>query len=219
MLIIRRPSIALYVYSLIFLPGVALHEVSHWAAAKLLGVKTHALSLLPSKQGSKVRFGYVETEATDPIRAALIGLAPLAVGASTLVFVGMNYLGLRGMMEAIATAPLAGLEGGLRSAASAPDLLLWLYLVFAISNTMLPSSADRAAWLPALVLAGALTMVAFAAGVGGAAAAIAQPWVEAVAMNLTGVFLMTAALDLVFVTPVLAVEALLSRLLGWEVVY
>ncbi len=219
LLLVRKPDITLYLYSLIFLPGVALHETSHWAAAKLLGVRTHAFSLLPRRQGTKVHFGYVETQATDPIRAALIGLAPLIIGASLMTFLALDYLGLRPLLEGIAVAPLDALQHGWERITATPDLLLWLYLVFAISNTMLPSAADRSAWLPALGLAGALTVGALALGVAEATAEFAMPWIEAAAENLTGVFVMTAVLDLVLLIPILAVEIFLSRLLGWEVVY
>lgn len=219
LLLVRKPAIALYLYSLIFLPGVALHETSHWLAAKLLRVRTLAFSLLPRKQGSKVRFGYVETQATDPIRAALIGMAPLVVGASVVVFVALDYLGLRSVLEGIAIAPLDGLQQGWETVASTPDLLVWLYLVFAISNTMLPSAADRAAWLPALALAAALAVGAHALGVADASASIAQPWLELAAENLSGVFVMTAVFDLALLVPILAAETFVTRLLGWEVVY
>lgn len=219
LLLVRKPDVVLYLYSLIFLPGVALHETSHWAAAKILGVPTLAFSILPRRQGSRVRFGYVETQGTDPIRAALIGLAPLVVGASAMALLTFDYLGLRGVLEGIAVAPLAGLQHGWETVAATPDLLLWLYLVFAISNTMLPSAADRAAWLPALALAGALIAGALVLGVADAAAAFAQPWLEAAAENLSVVFLMTTVLDLALLVPILAAEMFLSRLLGWEVVY
>ena len=218
-LVVRRPSVALFLYSILFLPGVALHEASHWVTAKLLRVRTKAFSLLPQKQGEKVRFGYVETEPTDPFRAALIGLAPLFVGSTAMGFLALDFLGIRDIIAATGGSPLLGLQEGIDQLASTPDLLLWLYLVFTISNTMLPSAADRAAWLPALGLAAALSLGALALGIGDAAAAYAAPWIEAVASNLTAIFTITAVLDLVLLVPVLLLEKLIGRILGAEIVY
>lgn len=218
-LLLRRQELALFVYSLLFLPGVALHEFSHWLAAKLLRVRTHSFSLLPQKSGSKVRFGYVETEATDPLRAAMIGLAPLLIGVTALAFLALDYLGLREILNATLRSPVAGVELGVARLAATPDLLLWLYLVFTISNTMLPSASDRAAWLPAIGLAGALSLGALALGVGDVAAEFAAPWIERLATNFTAVFTMTALLDMLLLGPILLFEYLLGKLLGAEVVY
>jgi len=49
-LITRQPDMALMLYSLPLLPGVALHELSHALMAALLGVKTANLTLIPQRQ-------------------------------------------------------------------------------------------------------------------------------------------------------------------------
>src|SRR5262245_20568302 len=61
-------------YSLVLLPGVALHEVSHAFMALVLGVKVRKLSLWPQRQRSGVvRLGYVEVLRSDNLRSSLIG--------------------------------------------------------------------------------------------------------------------------------------------------
>ena len=76
-LIIRNEKVATLVFAFLFLPGVVLHELSHWLMAKMLYVKTHRFSLLPKwGEGGTIRFGFVEMSKTDKIRGALIGLAP-----------------------------------------------------------------------------------------------------------------------------------------------
>lgn len=80
-LLIRRVDIALVVFSLLFLPGVLLHEVSHFIAAKLLRVPTRGFSLVPRRlDDGRLLMGYVETAPTDFIRDALIGAAPFLAG-------------------------------------------------------------------------------------------------------------------------------------------
>jgi len=62
---------ALSIYAIIFFPGVVLHELSHWLFAKLCGVRTGRISLLPSvgKTGN-LHLGSVEYSAAglDPFR-------------------------------------------------------------------------------------------------------------------------------------------------------
>ena len=40
LLITRNPKLAILLFSLVFLPGVFLHEISHYLTAKLLRVRT-----------------------------------------------------------------------------------------------------------------------------------------------------------------------------------
>lgn len=73
----RRPDAALGLFALFLFPGVLLHEVSHWAAARLLGVPTGRISLIPrALPGGRLRLGYVQTAQTNLVKDALIGLRP-----------------------------------------------------------------------------------------------------------------------------------------------
>lgn len=202
------------------LPGVALHEGSHWLAAKLLRVPTRRFSLLPRRtKDDKVRFGYVETAKVDPLRASLIGLAPLLVGAICLELLALEHLGMRQLGELLGKGDWPAVLGQISGFLSTPGLLLWLYLIFAISNTMLPSRSDRAAWLSALVFLGAAVVTVAAAGALEGVMEWLAPWARGAAQNLAGVLWVAAAVDLVLVIPILLSEVLLTRLFGWEVVY
>mgnify|MGYP003348511744 CR=1 FL=1 len=79
------------IYNLIFLPGVFLHELSHFLMAKLLGVKTGSFSIIPqSLPDGRLQMGYVETGQTDIVRDSLIGIAPLVTGSLFIAYAGMN---------------------------------------------------------------------------------------------------------------------------------
>src|SRR5512143_2962472 len=87
-LITRQPDMALMLYSLPLLPGVALHELSHALMAALLGVKTANLTLIPRRQpDGHVRLGSVQVERVDVIRSSLIGLAPLLAGSAAILLI------------------------------------------------------------------------------------------------------------------------------------
>lgn len=81
----------IYFYSIIFLPGTILHELSHWIVAEILQVRTGEMQVLPSLTDSgekEERLGFVMTGRSDPIRTFFIGFAPFFTGTLTLVILG-----------------------------------------------------------------------------------------------------------------------------------
>ena len=81
LLVTRRKDLSVALFSLIYFPGVLLHEGSHYLMARLLGVPTRNISLIPqATMDGRLRLGYVETKKTDILRDALIGLAPFLAG-------------------------------------------------------------------------------------------------------------------------------------------
>ena len=112
----RDPDLALIMYSLLMLPGVLLHEGSHWLAATFLGVRAGRFSVVPERLADgTLRLGYVETEHADPLRESLIGVAPLLSGAAAIIFVGYSRLGVAPLGAALALGDLLGAGTALRA--------------------------------------------------------------------------------------------------------
>lgn len=134
-------------YAVLLLPGTFVHEVSHWLAARVLGVPAARPSVRPRMQADTVVLGEVRTARTDPVRQSLIGAAPIFVGATLIVLIAQNVFGFEGP-EALwpGAEGLAALVDRLQTALRVEDAWLWLYLLFSISNVMLPSESDRVAW-------------------------------------------------------------------------
>lgn len=217
-LILRRPRWAQWVYALIFLPGVALHEVSHWLAARLLRVRTLRLSLLPrTHRDGLLRLGYVETEASDPIRAALIGAAPMVTGGALLAYVAFVVLGLHELVRLALQSQVEGAWLQLAQLGSPLQLMVWAYLLVAVSNTMLPSATDRRAWPVVLIILAVLVAAVYLVGYASQAAAVLLPPLASLAQALSGVFALAALADAAVLIPLLLMRSLLSRLLGWDV--
>lgn len=165
LLLTRDPDLAAMIYAALFLPGVALHEASHWLMAKLVGAKTARVSLWPRRQpDGTLRLGFVETEKVDFVREALIGLAPLIAGSTAVVLISFSRLGVGPVGEAIANGEAADIARGLAASLRAADSLIWLYFIFTISNSMIPSESDRRAWLPVLVLLAVIGLALYYAG-------------------------------------------------------
>ena len=182
---------AVYVYHALVLPGVALHELSHWVAALILRVPTGRVSLVPVPDGNGMaRFGSVEIGRVDPLRESLVGLAPLVAGVTAVMAIVSGPLGLGQLPVAWADLATAG-----RRIFAAKDAALWLYLLTAIGNTMLPSSADRRRWtvLPPVAL-GAVCLALVAGG--GRVPAYAVEWASRGLSYLALALGITAIVDL-----------------------
>lgn len=140
---------ALLFHYLVLFPGIALHELSHWVAARLVGVKTRGISLQPkARRGGSVRFGAVTVARSDPFRESWIGVAPLLTGIAAILLLGRWRFGvdIQPLLQ-----PAAIWQTLVRSV-NAPDALIWLYLIFAISNAMWPSESDRQPWWSVVLL-------------------------------------------------------------------
>jgi hypothetical protein len=152
LLLTEDPDIARWLYAIVLLPGVALHELSHALMATLVGVKIGRIHLLPKATSDKrLQLGFVPVQATDIFRASLIGAAPLIIGSITVVAIGALLFQTPEILTALSSGDLLAAGQGLLRVLQAPDVWLWVYLVAAISNTMLPSRSDVHAW-PALAL-------------------------------------------------------------------
>ena len=143
LLIFKTNRVGKWLYTLIFLPGTILHELSHWLMAELLGVRTGEITVLPDfdspSEGGRERLGSVATASSGPVRSFLIGAAPF--------FTGLGILWILGSL----------LQSG--------DWLLWQYaLIFygivVVGSSMLLSKEDRRSW-PFIVILVAILLISY----------------------------------------------------------
>ena len=219
LLITRQPEISMALFSLLFLPGVLLHETSHFIMARLLGVRTGRFSIIPQKlEGGRLQLGYVETAKTDFFRDALIGVAPLITGGIFVAIAGVSRLGLNAIWVSLIQGQLNTINMAIKPIIERPDFWLWFYLVFAISSTMMPSASDRRAWLPLILVTLALFGLILLIGVG--------PWLvskfgSALISSIdaiTMVFGITVLIHLILLPPAWMIRKIISRMVGLQVV-
>lgn len=129
LLLFGRTRPGLLFYSIIFLPGTIIHELSHWIVAEILQVKTGEITIFPDTQTdqSTQRLGSVATVRTDPFRGFLIGLAPFITG--------LGILAILGRLLQLGWGNYAWWQ-----------LALIIYGIMVISNSMMISKEDRRTW-------------------------------------------------------------------------
>ena len=214
-MITHHTNLSVGIFSLVFFPGILLHETSHFVMARLLGVRTRNFSLLPKllPDGS-LRLGYVDVAVSDVVREALIGMAPLLSGGAAVALTGIYLIPVAPLVELVNRGQWHLLLVALRSLPGLPDFWIWFYLVFTISSTMLPSASDRRAWLPiALPLLG-IALLAVFAGAGPWMLEHLAPGLQTVLSALLMVLGISLAVHLALGLPVGLAAALLARLTG-----
>lgn len=133
-LIIAR-YLSLTLYSIIFLPGVITHELSHFFIATILGVPTGKIEIFPRPHSRAL--GSIQVASTDFVRASLIGIAPFLIGSFTIVALNL-WLHLPYYLD--------------------------FYLIFALANTMFTSQSDLRSWPAFLVILLMFLLVALWSG-------------------------------------------------------
>ena len=218
LILTRSANVTIGVFSLLFFPGVFLHELSHLVMAKLLGVRTGRFSLLPEGlPDGRLQMGFVEAASTDIIRDSLVGVAPLISGMVFIAFVANAPMHLTILWDTLRNGQWSLFMQGLQALPTVPDFWVWFYATFAISSTMMPSESDRHAWLPLGLVSVLLFLLAILAGAG--------PWMlENLApafnqfLRVTALILLVSILiHLVLILPLLLIHRLLTRLTGLDV--
>ncbi len=219
LLFFHREDMASLVYFALLLPGVLLHEASHWLMAKFLQVRTGKVTIGLNQKRGRLEMGSVRVAQADPIRSSLIGLAPLVGGSLAIFLIGRWALGIEGLAWVLSSGDASAIAAELWAALHVSDFWLWLYLIFAISNAMLPSATDRRSWPPVLIFLGVLAVLLYVTG-----------WMPSLSSNpanllsdalsyLNLAFTLTLVVDLVFALLILVSEVLLTCLTGWRVEY
>lgn len=195
----------------VFFPGIVLHELSHWVMAWLLGMRPRQLSLWPTVRGTRVEMGSVRMHSGGPLRDSLTGLAPLLVGSLTLLLVSYHIFDAALLRQAWSRGGFDAAWGAFWAAFRVPNAWLWAYLVFAVSNAMLPSPADRRPLLPLLLYVAIVGLAFYLIGWLPRLALPADVMVQVAGAlrTLTTAFAFTVALDVLIALPLLAVQLLL----------
>ncbi len=218
-LIFRRQEFALILFSILLFPGVLLHESSHFVVARLLRVRTGRFSLIPQPlPNGRLQLGFVETARADFGRDALIGAAPLLAGGLFVAYAGLVRLDLAAVWDSLALGELTSAFAALAAIYARPDFWLWFYLTVAVSSTMLPSTSDRRAWLPLVLVLSTLLGAALFFGAGPWMSANLLPWLDQALGAVAVVFTISALVNLAVLFPTWILRTLLNKVTGLKVV-
>ena len=218
LILTRSPQLTMGIFQFIFLPGVFLHEASHFLMAKLLRVPTGRFSILPkSLPDGRLQMGYVETAKADIVRDSLIGAAPLIVGTIFVAYVSIYQLEMRVLWDVLRNGQFNLFWMGINMLPNVKDFYLWFYLTFAVSSTMMPSDSDRHAWLELVISVGILFAIALLIGAGPWMLNNVAPLISNFLSSVAVIFGLSSVVHMVLVLPIALIHRLLTRVTGVDI--
>ncbi|MBU1000231.1 hypothetical protein KKE78_02435 [Patescibacteria group bacterium] len=134
----RSHRVVVHTLALVFLPGTIVHELAHLLFAGVMLVPVGEISALPKIEEKGVKLGSVQIGRTDPLRRMIIGVAPVLLG---LVLIFSIFFLIK-----IGISPWW-------------QVVLALYLLFEIGNTMFSSKQDVEGSILFLILILALSLI------------------------------------------------------------
>lgn len=215
----RRPNLAIGLFSILLLPGVFIHEISHLLMAIILRVPVKKISLFPevTKQG-KIRLGFVQTAKSDVIRDSLIGLAPFIIGLFLVAYMGTQKLGFTALAENNYEANFRAFVISLINLPNMTDFGLWFYFAFAISTTMIPSEADRQSWKIIILVISIVLVVVVISGLGAWMLESIYPVINNWLLSISFVLLISVLIHLLIFLPSKIVRLVIFRMAGLRLV-
>lgn len=214
----RSARFTIGLFQLIFLPGVFLHESSHYLMAKVLRVPTGRFSVLPRPlPNGRLQMGYVEIARSDIARDSLIGAAPLIVGTLFTAYVAVYALDMRVLWDTLRNGQMSMFWMGINALPTVNNFYLWAYLAFVVSSMMMPSQSDRHAWLELVISVSILFVVALLVGAGPWMLTNVAPLVSDFLSLVAVIFGLSAAVHAILLLPIALIHKLLARVTGVDV--
>lgn len=218
LLITRNVQLTIGLFSVLFFPGVFLHELSHFLMAKVLGVRTRGFSLIPrTLPNGRLQMGYVETEKSDVVRDSLIGLAPLIAGTLFIAYTGIYKMQFHALWNVLRDGRVDLFWAGVGSLPGIPDFYLWFYFTFAVASTMLPSESDRLSWLPLGLWVAVLLGLAILSGAGTWMLQNIAPFLDELLSSVALLFGFSNVLHIILLFPFYVFHRLLVHIMKVDV--
>ncbi len=215
----RKPTLAIGIFSILLLPGVFIHEISHLLMAILLRVQVKKISIFPevTKRG-KIRLGFVQTANSDVIRDSLIGLAPFIIGLFLVEYIGTQKLGFTALTDITFQDNFSAFLISLKNLSQMTDFGLWFYFAFAISTTMIPSEADRQSWKIIILVISIILVVVIISGLGGWMVDHIYPSINKWLLSISFVIVVSVLVHLLIFLPTWILREVIIRMAGLKFV-
>ncbi len=196
---------------------MALHQFVYWLIAGVFNVRADRAITWPAEQAiGELRLDFIRlAKGTDRLRIALISLAPLIAGLAAIWLISNHVLNVQSILDVVATGQWDNLPAALAKLTATPDFYIWVYIVFTISNTMMPSFTDlKPLRIVVIVLIGGVAAsLIFHIADEAILRALSGPIRNGLQV-LAGTFAVMMAFDLLAVAVLGTIEALIERVTG-----
>lgn len=212
-LLTQNKERATLLYYLVFLPGVFLHEVTQWLTAGALKIRARKVKSWPKPQNNgTLRLDFVQVQKAGHLANAIVGLMPFLAGLAIVLFISQRVFDVQRIPIALSTGEMPAILVEFERLFAVPDFWLWLYLLFVIGNTMLPTASDRAEWPFIFAILGVGALAFLAIGLEEAILVTARGPLTLALDTLARAFGTILVLDLIVGLLLAGFEALLQRI-------
>ncbi len=217
-LVTKQYQTTTILYYAFFLPGIILNQLIFWLAAGFLNVSAERTIAWPEKQEiGELKLDFIRlSKNVSAFRLAVISTMPLLVGMIAVWHIANNILGVPTFLaELNKDGFLVNISTALAHFTNAPDFWIWVYLAFAISNTMMPNFANLRGWRIVLTIVGVIIAAFYVLGAGDQVVMSNLRGPVTNALNsLSSVFAIIIGLDIFMVAVLGTMEAIIERVTG-----
>lgn len=155
-------------YYAFFLPGLFLNQLVCWLTAGALDVRAERAFHMPQKQEiGELRLDFIRvSKKASPLKLALIDIAPFLVGLVLVLVIADNIFEISDVVQTLQGGTLDHFRRAVNQLIGATDFWLWAYLLFTITNTMMPEPDVFKRWWWLFGIAALATIPLFVIGVG-----------------------------------------------------
>jgi hypothetical protein len=210
----RTTTILYYIF---FLPGVVLNQVVLWLAAGILNVRADRAIQWPAQQEvAELHLDFVKlTKKVSELKLAVIHTAPLVVGVLCVLFISNNLLRFGQVVPYLNQLTWDNAAQVLNFLTNAPDFWLWTYVMFTISNVMMPDFRNLRGWWRVAWVAVGVLGVAILLGFGNTFIVTMLNGPITVGINaLSTMFVIIILADVIVLAVFGSIEAIIERITG-----
>ncbi len=217
-LVTKQYQTTTILYYAFFLPGIILNQFVFWLVAGFLNVSAERSIAWPEKQEiGELKLDFIRlSKNVSPLRFALISTAPLLVGMLAVWQIANNVLNVPAFLTEMNEGGfLINLSTAINHFTNAPDFWIWVYLAFAVSNTMMPNFANLRGWRIVLIILGCIIAAFYILGAGDQVVMnnLRGPVTDAL-NSLSSVFAIIIGFDVFMVAVLGTIEAIIERITG-----
>jgi hypothetical protein len=188
-----------------------------WLTAGVVNVRADRAIQWPHPQEiAELRLDFIRlAKGTGQFKLAVITLSPLVVGIGVVWLVASQVLNVSDILDTAGGGSLDDIAGALRHLIAVPDFWLWVYLLFTVSNTMMPDFRNLRGLRAALWILLAIASVAVLMGISSEVFGPLLVGPVADALNLlSSAFAVIIGIDLLAVAVLGAAESVIERVTG-----
>ncbi len=205
-------------YYAFFFPGILLNQITVWAVAGFLNVRAKRSIAWPQKQEiGELNLNFVQlSKNVDPLRLAIISVAPLIIGMLLTWHIANNILSIQTFITMMGQSGFLGnVAEAVGKLTAAQDFWLWVYIAFTISNTMMPKFSNLRGWRIIIGFFVVIVIALYAMGVGNQVVMDNLLGPVSKSLNsLSSIFAIIIGLDIFMVAVLGTLEAIIERVTG-----